>query len=316
MFQACTRSSDASAWSLLLITVLLIASLEFRAPLAIEPASTMPFLFACAPLVFIAFFYHRVRPREKIVAIAVTLIQILTFSALGCILQYLLAREGGESWDQIFLDADRTMGLDWIGYVRWVDAHAWAATALRWGYAAMIPGAIATVISLSLLGKLDELRTFTLAGLICGGGDHLTLPAFPISELLRLSWSASCGLSACKRPARICSAGRFRRASSRHLLDDPVTRTTGHHRLSELSCWIGHSQHLGILESRHLVDTPARNVHRHLHDRLSACLWRSLFRRCDRRHCDSQLQHWSSKAPRLHAGLGAVDHGIAIPPFT
>lgn len=139
----------------------------------------MPFLFACTPLVFIAFFYHRVRPRERIVAIAVTLIQILTFSALGCILQYLLAREGGESWDQIFLDADRTMGLDWIGYVRWVDAHAWAATALRWGYAAMIPGAIATVISLSLLGKLDELRTFTLAGLICGGVTILLSPLFP-----------------------------------------------------------------------------------------------------------------------------------------
>src|SRR3954470_6158050 len=106
------RSYDASACVLLALTVTLIAALEIRRPLFIDPWSAIPFLTACTPLAAVSFFYGRVRRREKLAVVATALLQILTFSALGCVLQYLLAREGGDLWNATLLRWDRNLGMD------------------------------------------------------------------------------------------------------------------------------------------------------------------------------------------------------------
>src|SRR4051794_6409303 len=159
--------------------MLSIFVLELRRPLPIEPSSTLPFLFACTPLLGIGFFYKRVRPRENLAVMAITLVQVLLFSALGCVLQYLLAREGGAMCDTTLSSFDKAMGLDWLAYVRWVEAHAAVARVLGWAYAAMIPEVVALVIILGLAGRLDQLRTFMLAGMLCGAATILLSPLFP-----------------------------------------------------------------------------------------------------------------------------------------
>lgn len=173
------RTHDAAAAALLTMASLMIGLLEGRRLLPIDLASTLPFLFACAPLAAIVFFYRKIRPNENVSAMALTLLQMLLFSALGCILQYLLAREGGAPWDARLTAWDRMLGLDWLAYVRWVDAHAAVAGLLAFGYGAMIPTAIVLIVALGLAGKLDEMRVFVLAGMLCGAVTILLSPLFP-----------------------------------------------------------------------------------------------------------------------------------------
>lgn len=173
------RARDFSAWGLLAITALLIALLELRQPLPIDPASTVPFLLACAPLVAIALFYKHVRPRENFALMCITLLQVFLFSALGCVFQYLLAREGGAMWDAHFAAWDRALGLDWLAFVRWVDAHPLLAKALGRAYVALIPEVIAVLLILGFAERLDQLRIFMLAGMLCGAITIMLSPLFP-----------------------------------------------------------------------------------------------------------------------------------------
>ena len=173
------RATDLPAWTLLGATLLLIALLELWRPLPIAPLSLLPFVTACTPLVCIALFYSRIRPQENLVATAQSLLQMLVFSALGCVLQYLLAREGGALWDASFVAMDRSLGLDWLAYVQAVEARPALRSALTFAYAALISEAICVVLILGMTNRLEALRIFVLAGMMAGGIIILLSPIFP-----------------------------------------------------------------------------------------------------------------------------------------
>lgn len=158
---------------------MLIAALELRAPLAVDPASTIPFLAACSPLAAIALFYGRVRPNENLALMATTLLQVLLFSALGSILQYLLAREGGQLWNPELTRWDRSLGIEWTALVRTVDRLPAAAFALKIAYKSLIPQVVVLVVLLGLGGRRDLLRAYMLAGMLCGASCILLSTMFP-----------------------------------------------------------------------------------------------------------------------------------------
>lgn len=172
-------ATDLAAWTLLGAMAFLIVMLELRRPLPIAPASVLPFIMACTPLVCIALFYSLIRPQENLVATAQSLLQMLVFSALGGVLQYLLAREGGALWDAWFVATDRSLGFDWLAYVQTVEAHPALRSALTFAYAALISEAICVVLILGTTNRLEALRIFVLAGMIAGGVIILLSPLFP-----------------------------------------------------------------------------------------------------------------------------------------
>lgn len=174
-----SSSSDVPAWGLIALISLSILLLEWRQPLPVALDSTGPFLTACAPLALAAIFYSYFRPRENLALMSRALLQVMLFSALGCVLQYLLAREGGAMWDERLAGLDRTLGLDWLGYIRWVDAHPSIARMLSWAYAAMIPELIAALLILGLSRQHDALRMTILAGMLCGTITIALSPLFP-----------------------------------------------------------------------------------------------------------------------------------------
>jgi hypothetical protein len=177
---------------LLALATLAIAGLEIRRPLPIAPLSMIPFFTACAPLVAVAWFYSRVRPREKLAVVATALLQILTFSALGCVLQYLLAREGGPLWSATLYRWDQSLGLDWQAMARGLNDRPTLYLLLGIAYKALIPEAVAIAVLLGWKEQLYELRTFILAGMVAGGVSiaiNSIMPSTDCSVFLQLSRS-------------------------------------------------------------------------------------------------------------------------------
>jgi hypothetical protein len=170
---------DHAAWALLALVVVLIGALELRRPLAIDIPSLSSFTIACLPLVGAAFFYGRVRRNERFAVMCLTLLQVLLFSALGEILSYLIAREGGPMWDAHFTSWDRAVGLDWLAFVRAMDRQPALTAPLYWAYVSLIPQVVVVVLLLGFIERLRQLRVFMLAAMLCGGTTILLSPLVP-----------------------------------------------------------------------------------------------------------------------------------------
>ena len=162
------RTYDSAAWALLAALVAAVAALQLWKPLPVEPASLMTLLTACAALGCTAAFYTWVRVRENFAVICVGLMQVLLFSAVGSVLSYMLAREGGTLWDARLQVWDSALGFDWLAYVRAVDAQGWLVAPVRWAYASLIPQMIVLVLALGFSTKLAELRRLMLAAMLSG----------------------------------------------------------------------------------------------------------------------------------------------------
>jgi hypothetical protein len=172
-------TAGAAAWVLLGLLATADVALEVHSPLPVDPASTVALALACGALSAAALFYAKVRPRRQFVAMCVGLTQVLLFSALGIVLSYLAAREGGHLWDDRFMAWDRALGFDWLGYIRFVDGHPWLAAVLSASYASLIPQVILVVVALGFSARLEELRQFILGGILCGTVTILLSPLFP-----------------------------------------------------------------------------------------------------------------------------------------
>ena len=173
------RSGDSVSWLVIAVLVGAVMVAELRSPLAIRFASLANLIVACAALGTAAIFYRRFRPNERLSASCSGLAQALIFSAAGSILSYLLARGGGVLWDPTLYSWDQALGLNWLGYVRFIDAHPWLVLPYRFAYGSLIPQIIAVILILGFSGKLDALRTFILAAILTGTIAIFASPFFP-----------------------------------------------------------------------------------------------------------------------------------------
>ena len=168
---------DSAAWALLGALAAAVGALQLRSPLPVEPASLVTLLTACAALGCTAIFYRRVRVQDNFAIICTGLMQVLLFSAIGSILSYMLAREGGALWDRRLESWDSAIGFDWLAYVRLVDSHGWLVAPVRWAYASLVPQIIVLVLALGFTMRLAELRRMLLAAML-GGTATILLSAF------------------------------------------------------------------------------------------------------------------------------------------
>ncbi len=188
----CPATSNAAAWASIALLTLGILLAEWAAPMPIEASSLNTLAIACAALGSAALFYRHVRARDNFAVMCTALMQVLLFSALGSILSYLLARDGGALWDSTFSTWDRALGLDWLGFVRAVDRHGWLVTALRLAYASLIPQIIVLVLVLGFTNRLEKLRGVMLGAILCGTVCVLVSPFFPaVSNYVHLGLSTA-----------------------------------------------------------------------------------------------------------------------------
>ena len=185
-------TSDAAAWASIALLSLGVIIAEWVSPMPVEPRSLNTLAIACAALGGASFFYRHVRSRDNFAVMCTALMQVLLFSALGSILSYLLARDGGGLWDSTFAAWDRALGLDWLGFVRTVDQHDWLATTLRLAYASLIPQIIVLVLVLGFTSRLEKLRGVMFGAILCGSVCVLASPFFPaVSNYVYLGLTAA-----------------------------------------------------------------------------------------------------------------------------
>lgn len=170
---------DSAAWALLGALVAAVGALQLWSPLPVEPASLAALLTACAALGCTALFYRRVRVQDNFAVICVGLMQVLLFSAIGSVLSYMLAREGGALWDHRLEAWDVALGFDWLAYVQLVDARGWLVAPVRWAYASLVPQIIILVLALGFTMRLAELRRMLLAAMLSGTITILLSAFFP-----------------------------------------------------------------------------------------------------------------------------------------
>ncbi|QGP78616.1 phosphatase PAP2 family protein [Sphingobium sp. CAP-1] len=159
---------DDAAWLLLGLTGALIVPLQLVDPFAWSiPGLIAPCGFALL-LGALAFLYARHRPDPKIFAMLTGLQGMLLFSAIGASLSYMIAARTGPLWDARLAEWDRAMGMDWPGWLHWMNAHPLFATALSLAYRTLIPQMIALILVLGLCGRLAALRIVMQAAMIAG----------------------------------------------------------------------------------------------------------------------------------------------------
>ena len=173
------QTSDAAGWALLLLLALGLLAVQLTAPLTIDPASLIKLAVAGSTLVAAALFYRWRRPNPAFAAMCFGLTQVLLFSAMGALLSYALARNGGALWDESFARWDRALGFDWLGYVRWVDQSELIATTYRYAYASLVPQVVVLVIVLGFTLRLALLRAVLAAAMISGTSIVLLSALFP-----------------------------------------------------------------------------------------------------------------------------------------
>ena len=175
----------------LTLLALAVAACQSFSPLPIEVKSLATLALACGALWSAALFYRSVRPRENFAVMCVAMSQVILFTALGIVLSYLLARNGGDLWDSRLAQWDRAIGFDWLGYVRWFDQSAVAVAWLKVAYASLIPQVIALVLVLGFNNNLAELRVVMLAAIVAGTLTVVLSSFFPaVSNYIHLGLSA------------------------------------------------------------------------------------------------------------------------------
>lgn len=159
---------DDGGWLLLGLTGLLMLPLQLFDPFAWSVRSLIaPCGFALL-LGLIAHYYTRHRPDPKISAMVTGLQVMMLFSAAGASLSYMIAARGGAMWDRQLMLWDHAVGLDWLGWMHWVNDHPLFALTINLAYRMLIPQMIVLILILGLSGRLAALRVVMQAAMIAG----------------------------------------------------------------------------------------------------------------------------------------------------
>jgi membrane-associated phospholipid phosphatase len=113
--------------------------------------------------------YYRVRRQEPRLADSLDLAgQMTAFMAIGALFSYLVVTPGLPMRDAALASADRFLGLDWLGYLRWLDSHAWIGRILSLTYASFIPQILLLLVILPFMGQGQAARITVLAMILAG----------------------------------------------------------------------------------------------------------------------------------------------------
>lgn len=125
-------------------------------------------LAVCLGLGIIIWFYRSIRPDQRIATSLSSVTQLIAFTGFGAPLSYLTASSAGPLWDPTLHGWDRALGLDWLAYLKFVNAHPWLGLCLTLAYQSLLPQMIIISTALGLCGHIRMCRTFVAAVVLSG----------------------------------------------------------------------------------------------------------------------------------------------------
>ena len=159
---------DGVAWILIGIIAAAAAALMADLHLRFDWQSAGMPLAACAGMVALAAFYTIRRPDPRLATALTGTAQLVAFSAAAATLSYAAAASAGPLWDGTFAGWDRALGLDWCGYLSFVEAHPWLRWPFNLAYRSIMPQLIVLTAVSGLSGRLAACREFVLAVVVAG----------------------------------------------------------------------------------------------------------------------------------------------------
>lgn len=155
--------ANIAGWTLILgVLLVCLAWLPFT-NVSVVPLSLIgPFAagIACALL---AGYYRTYRAETKLADGLDCMGQVMAFMIAGVLLSYLASTLNFAEQDAAFYALDRSLGLDWLAYLKAVDARPWLGTILGLAYASILPQIIVLVIALGFSGRGEAARIMVLA---------------------------------------------------------------------------------------------------------------------------------------------------------
>jgi membrane-associated phospholipid phosphatase len=113
--------------------------------------------------------YYRHRRGEPRLADALELCaQMTVFMSVGALFSYLVATLGMPLQDAALYAIDRSLGLDWLAYLRAVDQRPLLGLLLRIAYQSFIPQVLVLLLVLSFSGHAHAARVMVLAMMLAG----------------------------------------------------------------------------------------------------------------------------------------------------
>ncbi len=162
------RRARSRLWLTILAIAVLTAIWMRLGNLTLDGMSAVPAVLSCAGLELAATFYITRRPEPAFAATLSGLALAIAFSASAGPLSYAAAATGGPLWDRTFHALDRSLGLDWVAYLRFLNDHPGLGSALSLAYRSLIPQIILVVVILGLSGRGRAVWEFLLAFVIAG----------------------------------------------------------------------------------------------------------------------------------------------------
>lgn len=162
------QRSNRLAWAV--IGGLLLIDLVWMSQTAISlvPLSLIGPLAAGVGGAAIAAYYRVWRGEPRLADALDSVGQMIAFMAVGALFSYLVVTPGLPMRDAELVRADGVLGLDWLGYLRWLDGHARLAHILSFAYASFMPQILLLLIALPLMGQGQEARITVLAMIFAG----------------------------------------------------------------------------------------------------------------------------------------------------
>jgi hypothetical protein len=144
-------------WLLLIVLAGLSAYSLYQTDISLASGTLSGLAFPVIGLLGLSWVYRRIRPDERIAALAHMAAITLVFTMLAAILSYTVISLWHPSLiDGYLVAADRAIGIDWLAAYQWVVAHRTLYLILRVIYFTLIPQMVALLVILNFLGKIDR----------------------------------------------------------------------------------------------------------------------------------------------------------------
>lgn len=157
-----------AAWALVAATLLIDVVWLSVSQVSVVPLSLVAPVATAVGLAAAGRYYLRRRDELKLGIALDCTGQIIGFLAAGALLSYLMATLGHPLQDRALHAADLALGLDWLAYLKAVDARPWLGQLFSFAYTSFIPQVIVLILLLSFGGRGEAARIMILAMMLAG----------------------------------------------------------------------------------------------------------------------------------------------------
>ncbi|WP_066471337.1 phosphatase PAP2 family protein [Bosea sp. WAO] len=155
--------ANIASWALIVAVLLsCLAWLPFT-NVSIVPLSLIGPVAAGVACALLAGYYRAFRAETKLADALDCMGQVMAFMITGVLLSYLAATMSFPEQDALFYALDRSLGLDWLAYLKAIDARPWLGTMFGLAYASILPQIVVLVIALAFSGRGDAARIMVFA---------------------------------------------------------------------------------------------------------------------------------------------------------